>query len=239
MLGNASIAIGDNSFFQWSSSSGLNFSNPTLNTSITGQFDSIYTYTDSILVDTIWVMTDSTLNNTIPGNQVEFYDISFYVSNENGCWQEINDSIEVYEANAEIAFPIGLPGKKCYGYILNLETKYDNYLSNYEWSHTEYNYLTGELTSEIYEQFTDSAMSDLFIDPSLHGFSLVVESYHGCIDTFTVDSLLEIIKPLPKFDISNRFVCDGETVALVDSSLYLMIIFFILMSIFQFTNMIP
>ena len=99
LFGNASIAIGDNSFYQWSSSSGLNFSNPnSLNTSITGQFDSIYTYTDSILVDTIWVMTDSTLNNTIPGNQVEFYDISFYATNENGCWQTINDSIEVYEA---------------------------------------------------------------------------------------------------------------------------------------------
>ena len=109
-----------------------------------GQFDSIYTYTDSILVDTIWVMTDSILNNTIPGNQAEFYDISF-TTNENGCWQTINDSIEVYEVNAEIDLPIGLPGDQCAGYILNLQTMYDNYISTYEWSHTEFNKITEEL----------------------------------------------------------------------------------------------
>ena len=36
-------------------------------------------------------------------------------------------------------------------------------LSNYEWSHTEFNKITEEINSEIYEQYTDSAMSDQFI----------------------------------------------------------------------------
>ena len=222
VIGNASIAIGDNTFYQWSSSSGLNFSNPnSLNTSITGHFDSIYSYTDSILVDTVWVMTDSILNNTIPGNQVEFYDISFYAINENGCWQTINDSIQVYEVNAEIDLPIGLPGDQCAGYILNLQTMYDDYISIYEWSHTEFNKITEETYSEIYTEFTDSVMSDQFNYPSIHDFSLTVQSVHGCSDSVTLDSLLDIIQPLPGFYTSESAICDGESIFLVDTSTFM------------------
>ena len=53
-------------------------------------------------------MTDSVLNPTVPGNELMWYDISFYASNDNGCWQIINDSIKVYEVNGQIDLPIGI-----------------------------------------------------------------------------------------------------------------------------------
>ena len=34
--------------------------------------------------------------------------LSFYAINENGCWQTINDSIQVYEVYTEIDLPIFL-----------------------------------------------------------------------------------------------------------------------------------
>ena len=42
-------------------------------------------------------------------------------------------------------------------------------------------------------------MSDQFNYPSIHDFSLTVQSVHGCSDSVTLDSLLDIIQPLPWF----------------------------------------
>ena len=143
------------------------------------------------------------------------------LSNENGCWQTINDSIQVYEVNAEIDLPIGLPGDQCAGYILNLQTMYDNYISTYEWSHTEFNKITEEIYSEIYTEYTDSVMSDQFDYPSIHDFSLIVQSVHGCSDTVILDSLLDIIQPQPGFYTSESEICDGESIFLVDTSTFM------------------
>ena len=55
-----------------------------------------------------------------------------------------------YMKSMEIDVPIGLPGDQCAGYILNLQTMYDDYISTYEWSHTEFNKITEETYSEIY-----------------------------------------------------------------------------------------
>ncbi|GIS04725.1 MAG: hypothetical protein CM15mP107_3450 [Bacteroidota bacterium] len=217
-----SISTFENSFFEWSSTSGLTFSEiNSLSTDISVLFDSTYTYTDSILSDNTWLMTDSVLNPTVPGNELMWYDISFYASNDNGCWQIINDSIKVYEVNGQIDLPIGIPGDQCAGYILNLETMYDNFISTYEWSHTEFNKITEESFTEIYSQYTDSVMSDQFFYPSIHDFSLKVQSIHGCSDTVLLDSLLDVVQPQPRFYSSSNQICDGESIYLVDSSTFM------------------
>ena len=222
MTSQVSVSTFDNSFFQWSSTSNLTFSDSnSLTTDILVDFDNVYTYTDSILLNDVWVMTDSVLNPTILGNEIEWYDISFYASNDNGCWQNINDSLKVYEVNGEIDIPLGLPGDQCAGYILNLETVYDNYISTYEWSHTEYNKITEETYSEIYTQYTDSVMSDQFDYPSVHDFSLIVQSVHGCSDTVKLDSLLDVIQPQPGFYTSESEICDGDEIFLVDTSSFM------------------
>ena len=42
-------------------------------------------------------------------------------------------------------------------------------------------------------------MSDQFFYPSIHDFSLTVQSIHGCSDTVLLDSLLDVVQPQPKF----------------------------------------
>ena len=102
-------------------------------------------------------MTDSVLNPTIPGNELMWYDISFYASNDNGCWQIINDS----EVNAQIdLLPIG--AGVSVGYILNLLC-FNNFISTYEWSHTEFNKITEEILRFIHNIQIQLCLINFFI----------------------------------------------------------------------------
>ena len=64
-------------------------------------------------------------------------------------------------------------------------------------------------------------MSDQFFYPSIHDFSLTVQSVHGCSDTVLLDSLLDVVQLNQNFILVLIKFVMGNQSYLVDSSTFM------------------
>jgi len=186
------VGIGSNSQYQWSSESNLNFSDPNS------------------------LITHITAQDTLSGNQVDTYEVEFIVTNDFGCWEEQIGFVEVYELVAD--FSASDTGEICAPVVLNFNSLYNNYVNSYEWSYTGENYL-GESLSYIYPPDT-LIYGDFFNEMAVYDISLALQSIHGCSDTITKSSLLDIKRPYPFFSLETNYGCDGVEISIIDSSYY-------------------
>ena len=184
--------IGAASIFEWSTASNLNFSSPNS------------------------LQTNITAEGNLSGNQLLSYELGFKVTNDLGCWEEKEAFIDVYKSVAD--FSATDSGKVCAPISIEFNNLYNNFVSSYEWSYTAEDY-SGDSLSEIYLQ-DSSVLIDFFDQMILYDFTLAILSEHGCSDTITKNSFIDIKRPYPFFTFETDYGCDGVEINVIDSSFY-------------------
>ena len=187
-----SVGIGADSQYQWNTDSELNFSDPNS------------------------LLSNITAQGNFSGNEIDSYEIGFTVMNDLGCWEEQIEYIDVYELVA--GFSTSDSGEVCAPVIISFNSLYNNYVSSYEWSYTALNYL-GEPLSYVSPEDT-LLFGDFFNEMAVYDVSLSIQSEHGCSDTITRNSLLDIKRPYPYFTLETDYGCDGVVISVIDSSYY-------------------
>ena len=187
-----SIGIGAASVYEWSTSSSIDFSNPNS------------------------LQSNITANGNLSGSQVVAYELGFKVTNDLGCWEEQQAFIEVYNTVAD--FYASDSAEVCAPAILSFSSLYNNYVSSYEWSFEGENY-AGDYLSKVYTQNAD-IIGDFFDEMAIYDFTLSINSVHGCSDTLTKSSYLDIKRPYPYFIFEADYACDDEVIHVIDSSYF-------------------
>ena len=187
-----SIGIGAASVYEWSTSSSIDFSNPNS------------------------LQSNITANGNLSANQVVAYELGFKVTNDLGCWEEQQEFVEVYHTVAD--FYASDSAEVCAPAILSFSSLYNNFVSSYEWSYEGENY-AGDYLSKIYTQNTD-IIGDFFDEMAIYDFTLSINSEHGCTDTITKSSYVDIKRPYPYFTLEADYACDDEVINVIDSSYY-------------------
>jgi len=187
-----SIGIGATSVYEWSTSSSIDFSNPNS------------------------LQSNITANGNLSGSQVVAYELGFKVTNDLGCWEEQQAFIEVYNTVAD--FYASDSAEVCAPAILSFSSLYNNYVSSYEWSYEGENY-AGDYLSKVYTQNAD-IIGDFFDEMAIYDFTLSINSVHGCSDTLTKSSYLDIKRPYPYFIFEADYACDDEVIHVIDSSYF-------------------
>lgn len=188
----ASIGIGEETTYQWNSESSVIFSNPNSNpTTLISQ------------------------QNNIGGDEQISLPLSLTITNENGCFIVLEDSIEVYNLIAD--FLPDLSGELCAPIQLSFQSTYNNYVDSYQWNYNN-EYYFGET-----EYFNASLDTSIFVfqcnEMANIDVGLSVISEHGCTDSINYENLVEVKKPYPQFSIIPEYSCEGDLISIVDSSI--------------------
>ena len=183
------IGIGDSSVYSWASS-GLSFS------------------------DSVGLSSEIYVEGSVEADSIEYYDIEFTVLNDNGCWMKNVDSIPVYEVVAN--FTPDVYFEECAFEDLYFISHHNEFISSYEWSYNAIKY-DGDLLDSTYTDNNDTIFKQ-FSEMGVYSFSLSLISEHGCTDSILRDSLLDIKRPYPSWNIDPYFGCNELTININDSS---------------------
>ena len=124
------------------------------------------------------------------------------------------DSIPVYEVVAN--FTPDVYSEECAFDDLYFISQHNEFISSYEWSYDAIKY-DGGLLDSIYSDNNDTIFKQ-FSEMGVYSFSLSLISEHGCTDTLTRDSILDIKRPYPSWSIDPYFGCNELTISINDSS---------------------
>ena len=194
------IGIGDSSVYSWASS-GLSFS------------------------DSVGLSSEIYVEGSVEADSIEYYDIEFTVLNDNGCWMKNVDSIPVYEVEASFFvkgyddpdnFIFDSHYEECAFVDIYIISQHNEFISSYDWSYDAIKY-DGDLIDTSYTDNTDTLFKQ-FYEMGIYSFSLSLISEHGCTDSILRDSLLDIKRPYPSWNIDPYFGCNELTININDSS---------------------